>query len=162
MVSITALRIGNVQNLQVENGSTVRDVFSLLNVSEELYPGIYINGERQSPEAVLEEGDILGLFFPIRGEVTLKRRGQKWRVHKADVDDQFPSDFHAHNVGAPETLNLYTGEVYDARSKKHLRRLPKKIMQDIFNRLSECAEDEIRGKCILNKERFTFLERTKA
>jgi hypothetical protein len=157
MISITLLRIGKVQELQVENGSTVRDVFSLLKLSEEKFPGIYINGERRNPDATLEESDILGLFFPIRGEVTLKRNGQIWRAHKADPDDQFPSDFHAHNIAAPETLNLYTGVVYDARNRKYLKKLPKKVMQDFFHRLSECGVDEIQQKCSINKERFEFL-----
>ena len=159
MISILVLRIGNLKKLQVAKGSSVQDVLSLINAPKDLYTGIYINGAEQSKEAILKDGDKLGLYFPIRGEVTIKRSGYLWRVHKADPDDQFPCDFHAHNVSAPETLNLYTGEVYDSRSKTYIRNVPKKIMRDIFRKLSTSNEEEIRNRCVESKSRFVFLEK---
>lgn len=157
MISILVLRIGNVKRLQVVKGISVQAVLSIIKAPEDLYTDIYVNGTKQNQETILEDGDKLGLYFPIRGSVTIKRSGNVWRVHKADPDDQFPCNFHAHNVGAPETLNLYTGEVYDSRSRTLVRKVPKNIMRDIFKRLSTCDEEEIRKRCRECKSRFVFL-----
>ena len=65
-------------------------------------------------------------------------------------------------MSAPETLNLYTGEVYDSRSKTYIRNVPKKIMRDIFRKLSTCNEEEIRNRCVESKGRFVFPEKENA
>ena len=59
-------------------------------------------------------------------EVTIKRDGCIWRIHKNDADP-FPSNPHAHNIESGLTLDLSTGALYLGRknsgkniSRKHL------------------------------------------
>jgi hypothetical protein len=44
-------------------------------------------------------------------EVTIKREGCVWRIHKNDADP-FPSNPHAHNVESGLKLDLSTGALY--------------------------------------------------
>ena len=44
-------------------------------------------------------------------EVTVKRDGQIWRIHKNDADP-FPSNPHAHNVESGLKLDLRNGDLY--------------------------------------------------
>lgn len=44
-------------------------------------------------------------------EVTIKRDGQIWRIHKND-SDPFPSNPHAHNVESGLKLDLTNGKLY--------------------------------------------------
>jgi hypothetical protein len=88
-------------------------------------------------------------------EQTLSGDG-KWRVHKSDPDDLFPSDFHAHNIDDPEVLDLHTGDVYDSRTKKWLRKLKPKTMRYMFNEIASSKEPELTSKCSTEGERFTF------
>jgi len=91
---------------------------------------------------ITEEGDRMLL------EVLVKSNGI-WQIHKSDVDKNWPSDFHAHNVDAAnEVLDLYTGGVYDKRTKRHLRNLPRKAQRYICSMiLQQCKEPEILKKC---------------
>jgi len=59
-------------------------------------------------------------------EVTIKRDGCIWRIHKNDADP-FPSNPHAHNLESGLKLDLSTGELYLGRrssgtsiARKHL------------------------------------------
>lgn len=47
-------------------------------------------------------------------EVTIKRDGCIWRIHKNDADP-FPSNPHAHNVESGLKLDLSTGALYFGR-----------------------------------------------
>ena len=88
-------------------------------------------------------------------EKTVKSNGV-WRSHKSDPDCIFPSDFHAHRVDKLETLDIYTGQVFCASSRKHLRTLPKKAMKYIHKAFSTSKEPEFIAKCA-SKEKFSFL-----
>jgi len=59
-------------------------------------------------------------------EVTIKRDGCIWRIHKNDADP-FPSNPHAHNVESGLTLDLSNGDLFfgsrptgKSVAKKHL------------------------------------------
>ena len=47
-------------------------------------------------------------------EITIKKDGQIWRIHKND-DDPFPSNPHAHNLESGLKLDLSTGKLYYKR-----------------------------------------------
>ena len=61
-------------------------------------------------------------------EVTIKNRGEIWRIHKNDPDP-FPSNPHAENYASGLKLDLSTGMLFRKRvqlgsiSKKHLRKI---------------------------------------
>lgn len=90
-------------------------------------------------------------------EVKVKHQGV-WVVHKYDADDNFPSDLHAHNKDAAETLDLYTGNIYDAKTKKYLRSLSKKAMNHIYTKIMGCKEEEIKQKFNDNKNNITYIK----
>lgn len=59
-------------------------------------------------------------------EVTIKRDGEVWRIHKSDADP-FPSNPHAHNLESGLKLDLRNGRLWlgtkhtgDSVSKKDL------------------------------------------
>ncbi len=89
-------------------------------------------------------------------EVTLKHNGI-WRIHKSDPDTVFPSDFHADRLDAAEKLDLYTGDVYSAVNRSHLRTEPKKAMRFIFQALQKSKEARIQS-CLKQKGKFTYLD----
>ncbi len=61
-------------------------------------------------------------------EVTIKNRGEIWRIHKNDPDP-FPSNPHAENYASGLKLDLSTGMLFRKRtqlgsiSEKHLRKI---------------------------------------
>jgi hypothetical protein len=75
------------------------------------------------------------LAAPIRGEVTARVNGNVWRMHQNDADKVFPSEFHAHNQAASEVVNLYDGLVYDARTRKLIRRMRNKELRQVLEKL---------------------------
>lgn len=85
----------------------------------------------------LKDGDIITLVPKggIKGEATFKIAGDIWQVHQNDPDENFPSDFHAHNKAHPETLDIYTGNVYSARTRQLVRRIPDKQLEAILRRV---------------------------
>lgn len=91
-------------------------------------------------------------------EVKVKHQGV-WVLHKYDADDNFPSDLHAHNKDAAEVLDLYTGNVYDVRTKKYLRSLSKKAMNHIYTKIMNCKEEEIKQKFNDNKNKIIYLKK---
>ena len=48
-------------------------------------------------------------------EITIKKDGQIWRIHKNDADP-FPSNPHAHNLESGLKLDLSNGKLYYKRS----------------------------------------------
>jgi len=105
--------------------------------------------ELPDPDELLEDGSRQLL------ERTYKRDGI-WRVHLNDPDTVFPSDFHAHNQDAPQTLDVYTGEVYDPTTKRLVRTLRKKTMKYLHQQLSSSNEDALKLKCA-QAHLFSFL-----
>lgn len=100
------------------------------------------------------------ILNPITGmerlvEQTISHQG-KWRVHKSDADNLFPSDPHGDRIDNPEKLNLYTGAVYDNK-RQHIYTLSKKAMQFIYYKIMEKGEENIKQKLITNKVLITYL-----
>ena len=91
-------------------------------------------------------------------EKVVKHQGV-WAIHKYDADDNFPSDLHAHRKDEAETMDLYTGDVYDAKTKNYLRTLSKKAMNHIYAKLMKCKEEEIKQKFIDNADQITYLKK---
>jgi hypothetical protein len=89
-------------------------------------------------------------------EKTVNHQG-RWRFHKSDPDDLFPSDPHVDRVDEPEKLNIYNGAVYSSSDKSYLRTLSKKAMKYIYNQLMACKEDEIKNKLRNNLNLITYL-----
>lgn len=88
-------------------------------------------------------------------EQTVNHQG-RWRIHKSDPDNIFPSDPHADRQDEPEKLNLYTGEVYD-KNKKLVRTLSKKSMLFIYHKILKNGEPNIIQKLTTNIAQITYL-----
>ena len=91
---------------------------------EQILTSIVIN---QAPIEV--EYDVA---LPERGvfstKVTVKNRGQVWRLHQNDAD-HFPSHPHAHNIELCLKLDLRTGGLY--RGKSCVSCIPKKQLREV-------------------------------
>jgi len=70
-------------------------------------------------------------------EVTIKNRGEVWRVHKNDADP-WPSNPHAHNLESGLTLHLGTGELFMKRRNTG-RRISKKHLEAIRSEIPNCS-----------------------
>lgn len=77
-------------------------------------------------EIELDESPIPATCIRRLDEVTIKRDGCVWRIHKNDADP-FPSNPHAHNVESGLKLDLRNGDLYfqnkptnENIGKKHL------------------------------------------
>jgi hypothetical protein len=68
-------------------------------------------------------------------EVTVRSRGQVWRIHQND-DDPFPSNPHAHNLESGLKLHLGTGELYDG-TRNTGEKVSLKNLKSIRSRLSK-------------------------
>ena len=99
---------------------------------------------------ITEDGQRLLLEYQVKANGV-------WRIHKNDPDVSFPSDFHADRIDQPEKLDLYTGVVYDKRTKQALRKMPRKAMRYIHNELASSKEPEIRVK-LADRRRFIYLD----
>jgi molybdopterin converting factor small subunit len=53
--------------LEIPEGTTVKSLMNSLNVPEELPKIIFLNGIHAAENAVLQEGDRLGIFPPLAG-----------------------------------------------------------------------------------------------
>jgi hypothetical protein len=125
MITIKIRRPGSsISKMKVEKGNTVKDVIKdLLYSGDNLY--ISVNGKEKSLDVVLKENDLLSILFSTRNKATVKYNGNIWRIHINDKDD-FPSNFHAHNIETGEKLDLYNGCVYNPVTKKLIFKVHKK------------------------------------
>lgn len=57
----------NIQTLEVEEGSTPRDIFKILSIEESEVAIMLRNGRDRKNDIKLEEGDTLSLFPPVGG-----------------------------------------------------------------------------------------------
>ena len=124
-----------VVEVSLKSGS-VDDALTTAGISSEGYV-MYVGGFPVNRTHFLEDGDtiILVRASGIRGEATVKVAGDIWRIHQNDPDEIFPSNFHAHNEIGSETLDLYTGRVFDPRTKQFKRKLPKKQLDTLYQKL---------------------------
>jgi hypothetical protein len=87
-------------------------------------------------EPYLPETKIV-IFPSAQAGAPVKMAGDYWLVHQNDPDDVWPSDFHAHNQTRPETLDCYTGEIYDPRSRKRVRKYNLKKLNTLLSQLPD-------------------------
>jgi|WetSurMetagenome_2_1015567.scaffolds.fasta_scaffold21540_5 hypothetical protein len=116
-----------------------------------------------------KENEVLEILLPLDADIinpmsgliklneqTVSHQG-KWRIHKNDPDNIFPSDPHADRVDeSDEKLNLYTGEVYNSK-KQYLYTLSKKSIQYIYHKIIKNGENTIINKLNENKSKITYL-----
>jgi hypothetical protein len=99
------------------------------------------------------EVTVLDRFKQIFG-VEIRYQG-RWQIHQNDVDT-FPSDFHAHRKDKAETLDLYTGDVFNPRTRQHVRKVKEKDMRYVYEDLQQ------RDNAVINQKlgesgRFSYL-----
>jgi hypothetical protein len=87
---------------------------------------------RSDDDAFLNEpyqpGTKLSLLISGRAGACVKMAGDCWLIYQNDPDENWPSNFHAHNRVRPETLDCHTGKIYDPRTKKLVRQYsPKRL-----------------------------------
>ena len=129
---------GRVETLDIAPNSTLQDLINTIPNYLERRGCCRVNGASEDPSYIPIENDIILVAFPIRGEVTCRRKGI-WRLHKNDADDIFPSPFHAHNVDAPEVIDLQTGNVYNTTNKSLLYCMDKRSLRF----LNSCFQRQI-------------------
>jgi sulfur carrier protein ThiS len=59
--------IGDVQETEVEAGSSIRQALINLGINPDLVAGVFVNDEQQSKEYVLQDGDMVKLLAVIGG-----------------------------------------------------------------------------------------------
>jgi len=57
--------------------------------------------------------------------------GTKWIMSRDDLD-HWPSMPHFHSVEKDEKMNVYTGDIYDIKTKNYLRSVGKKDMKTLW------------------------------
>lgn len=78
--------------------------------------------------------------------------GEKWRLHKVDADQNFPSVPHMDCITNPKKkMNIYTGEIFIKGNKKSIEKASKKEMQRLW------AEWEFRE--IVYDERIRYFKK---
>lgn len=59
--------------------------------------------------------------------------GVKWEIHNRDADINDSSCPHMHAIGKPWKLDIYTGNIYDIKSKQIIKKLTRKELKRIWN-----------------------------
>jgi hypothetical protein len=133
---IKIARIGT-RILQVNHDCrNVGDALTLAGLSFEGMD-VRVNGIKINRDHAIENGDVITLIPAggIRGEATFKVAGNNWRIHQNDPDKMWPSDLHAHNQICNETLDLYTGRIYNPETKQFIRKMPRKQLDRLLEKL---------------------------
>lgn len=58
---------GTMQKIQINEGSTVKNVLYVLDIKEDEVSLLFVNGRSTSLDQVLNEGDVVSLFPPVGG-----------------------------------------------------------------------------------------------
>jgi sulfur carrier protein ThiS len=59
--------LGELNETTVEAGISVRQTLGLIGINPDLVAGVFVNGEQQSKDYVLQDGDIVKLLAVIGG-----------------------------------------------------------------------------------------------
>jgi sulfur carrier protein ThiS len=59
--------IGELNETSVEAGLSVRETLALLGINPDLVAGVFVNGEQESKDYILQEGDMVKLLAVIGG-----------------------------------------------------------------------------------------------
>jgi sulfur carrier protein ThiS len=61
------LYIGELKETSVEAGISVRQTLVLIGINPDLVAGVFVNGEQQTKDYILQDGDIVKLLAVIGG-----------------------------------------------------------------------------------------------
>ncbi len=59
--------LGEVNQATVDSGVSVRDALGLIGINPDLVAGVFVNGDQQTKDYVLQDGDIVKLLAVIGG-----------------------------------------------------------------------------------------------
>jgi sulfur carrier protein ThiS len=59
--------IGGLKETTVENGLSVREILVVIGINSDLVAGVFVNGEQQTKEYIIQDGDIVKLLAVIGG-----------------------------------------------------------------------------------------------
>jgi sulfur carrier protein ThiS len=59
--------IGELSETPVEAGQTVRQSLIMIGINPDLVAGVFVNGEQQTKDYILQDGDIVKLLAVIGG-----------------------------------------------------------------------------------------------
>jgi sulfur carrier protein ThiS len=59
--------IGDLKETSVEAGMTVRETIQDIGINPELVAGVFVNGEQQPKDYVVQDGDVIKLLAVIGG-----------------------------------------------------------------------------------------------
>jgi sulfur carrier protein ThiS len=59
--------LGDLNETTVEAGISVRQTLGLIGINPDLVAGVFVNGEQQSKDYVIQDGDIVKLLAVIGG-----------------------------------------------------------------------------------------------
>lgn len=58
---------GDLKEVSVDAGRTVRETCTIIGIDPDLVAGVFVNGEQQSKDYMLQDGDIVKLLAVIGG-----------------------------------------------------------------------------------------------
>ncbi len=59
--------IGDMKETTVEAGVSVRETLTIIGINPDLVAGVFVNGEQQTKDYILQDGDIVKLLAVIGG-----------------------------------------------------------------------------------------------
>jgi sulfur carrier protein ThiS len=59
--------LGEFKEASVEAGLTVRESMKIIGINSDLVAGVFVNGEQQTKDYILQDGDIVKLLAVIGG-----------------------------------------------------------------------------------------------
>jgi sulfur carrier protein ThiS len=59
--------LGEFTEATVESGGSIREAVVLIGINPDLVAGVFVNGEQQSKDYILQDGDIVKLLAVIGG-----------------------------------------------------------------------------------------------
>ncbi len=131
-----------IKEITIKKGINIKEVLgNILHLSmDSLF--ISVNGKSKSFDYILKNNDMLSIGMSTKNRVTVKCNGNNWRIHVSDKDN-FPSDFHAHNIEKGDKLDLYNGYLYNSVTKKFRCAIHAKDLIMILSKLQSCNIKEL-------------------
>lgn len=59
--------IGELKETSVEAGSSVRETVARIGINPDLVAGVFVNGDQQSKDYIIQDGDVIKLMAVIGG-----------------------------------------------------------------------------------------------
>ena len=124
-----------VQKFQIEHGLEAADGFSF-----ELPSGLKVRVVAEDDpflDEPYQEGTKISSFASGEAGAPATLFGDRWQVHQNDPDCIWPSNFHAHNGVHAETLDCYSGNIYNPRTRKFKRKYRPKQLAAVLAQLPD-------------------------